>query len=189
MKRCLNVADNPPVAQVNLPCPATFGAVNALGPALLLPEEDTRCVQPAVAARFGLNAALLLQQLHWRLRKPSHIVAGVPWYEASYADWHRRDLPFLCAKTIERTARRLERLGVITAKCLNRNKYDRTRWYTINADMLAAQLGCTSEQNVPMDAPSSPLLDRDNVSPSLEEEEREKEEPTAVFSTLHRITW
>jgi hypothetical protein len=68
---------------------------------------------------------------------------------------------------------------------MNRNKYDRTKWYTINEATLAAALGCTSEQSVPIDATPSPDGDQDTLSQSLEEEKREKKEPE-VSSSGHR---
>ena len=157
----------------------TSATVYSLRPKLLKPEDgrETRLVQTSVAMVLGLNAALFLQQLNFRLRTPSHVVEGVAWYEASYASLQAVDFPFWGEKTIARIARRLEKRGIVTARPMSRNTYDRTKWYTINDEKLAEALGSTTGQSVPLEATPSPHDDQDNVSPSLEEEKRDKKEP------------
>ena len=153
--------------------------IHSLRPKLLKPEagSETRLVQTSVAMVLGLNAALFLQQLNFRLRTPSHVVEGVAWYEASYASLQAVDFPFWCEKTIARIARRLEKRGIITARPMSRNTYDRTKWYTINDERLQEALGCTSGQTVPLEGTPGPHHEEDTLSPSLEEEKREKKEP------------
>ena len=153
--------------------------IHSLRPKLLKPEagSETRLVQTSVAIVLGLNAALFLQQLNFRLRTPSHVVEGVAWYEASYASLPAVDFPFWCEKTIARIARRLEKRGIITARPMSRNTYDRTKWYTINDERLQEALGCTTGQSVPLEGTPGPHHEEDTVSPSLEEEKREKKEP------------
>ena len=157
----------------------TTATIHSLRPKLLKPQDgsQTRLVQTSVAMVLGLNAALFLQQLNFRLRTPSHVVEGVAWYEASYASLQAVDFPFWSEKTIARTARRLEKRGIIIARPMSRNTYDRTKWYTINDEKLAEALGSTSGQSVPLEGTACPHDDQDIVSPSLEEEKREKKEP------------
>ena len=157
----------------------TSATIHSLRPKLLKPQDgsQTRLVQTSVAMVLGLNAALFLQQLNFRLRTPSHVVEGVAWYEASYASLQAVDFPFWSEKTIARIARRLEKRGIITARAMSRNTYDRTKWYTINDEKLQEALGCTTGQSVPLEGTPGPHDDQDNVSPSLEEEKREKKEP------------
>jgi hypothetical protein len=157
----------------------TSATIHSLRPTLLKPEagSETRLVQTSVARVLGLNAALFLQQLNFRLRTPSHVVDGVAWYEASYASLQAVDFPFWCEKTIARTTRRLEKRGIITARPMSRNTYDRTKWYTINDAALQEALGCTTGQNVPLEGTPCPPHEADTLSPSLEEEIREKKEP------------
>ncbi|HZC02192.1 MAG TPA: hypothetical protein VE844_12800 [Gammaproteobacteria bacterium] len=157
----------------------TTATIHTLRPKLLKPQDgsETRLVQTSVAVVLGLNAALFLQQLNFRLRTPSHVVDGVAWYEASYASLQAVDFPFWSEKTIARTARRLEKRGIITARPMSRNTYDRTKWYTINDEKLQEALGCTTGQSVPLEGTASPHHHEDTVSPSLEEETREKKEP------------
>jgi hypothetical protein len=137
-------------------------------------------VQTSVARVLGLNAALFLQQLNFRLRTPSHVVDGVAWYEASYATLQAVDFPFWSTKTIARTGRRLEKRGILIARPLSRNTYDRTKWYTINDEKLQEALGSTTGHSVPLEGTDSPHHEEDTVSPSLEEEKREKKEPEGV---------
>ena len=157
----------------------TTATIHSLRPKLLKPQDgsETRLVQTSVAMVLGLNAALFLQQLNFRLRTPSHVVEGVAWYEASYASLQAVDFPFWSEKTIARITRRLEKRGIITARPMSRNTYDRTKWYTINDEKLAEALGSTTGQSVPLEGTACPHHDQDTVSPSLEEEKREKKEP------------
>jgi len=157
----------------------TAATIYSLRPKLIKPEagSETRLVQTSVAMVLGLNAALFLQQLNFRLRTPSHGVEGEAWYEASYASLQAVDFPFWSEKTIARTARRLEKRGIITARPLSRNTYDRTKWYTLNDEKLAEALGSTTGPGVPLEGTPSPHHHEDTVSPSLEEEKREKKEP------------
>jgi hypothetical protein len=60
---------------------------------------------------------------------------------------------------------------------MSRNTYDRTKWYTINDEKLQEALGCTTGQSVPLEGTPGPHHEEDTVSPSLEEEKREKKEP------------
>jgi DNA-binding PadR family transcriptional regulator len=101
----------------------------------------------------------------------------VAWYEVSYDTLQAVDFPFWSTKTIARTCRRLEKRGIITARPMSRNTYDRTKWYTINDAKLQEALGSTSGQSVPLEGTASPHHEADNVSPSLKEEKREKKEP------------
>ena len=157
----------------------TSATIHSLRPKLLKPQDgsETRLVQTSVAMVLGLNAALFLQQLNFRLRTPSHVVEGVAWYEASYASLQAVDFPFWSEKTIARTARRLEKRGILIARPMSRNTYDRTKWYTINDERLQEALGCTTGQSVPLEGTAGPHHEEDTVSPSLEEEIREKKEP------------
>ncbi len=136
----------------------TTATIHSLRPKLLKPEagSETRLVQTSVARVLGLNAALFLQQLNFRLRTPSHVVEGVAWYEASYASLQAVDFPFWSEKTIARTARRLEKRGIITARPMSRNTYDRTKWYTLNDEKLQEALGCTTGQSVPLEGTHCP---------------------------------
>jgi hypothetical protein len=157
----------------------TSATIYSFRPKLLKPEagSETRLLQTSVAMVLGLNAALFLQQLNFRLRTPSHVVDGVAWYEVSYDTLQAVDFPFWSTKTIARTCRRLEKRGIITARPLSRNTYDRTKWYTINDERLQEVLGSTSGQSVPIEGTPSPHHDQDTLSPSLKEEKREKKEP------------
>jgi hypothetical protein len=171
MSHALSVPEVPQSAQVYF-----------LKPALLVPDAESRCYQPLVAkALGGADEALLLQQLHYRLRKPLHVKDGKPWYEGSYEDWQHREFPHWSRNRIKRTLLHLRQHAVITAERLARNTYDRTLYYTITAEnqhaldtLLANLRGCTSDQNGPMDGTDLDLS-------YLEEGQEEKrEEPLAA---------
>jgi hypothetical protein len=154
-------------------------------PALLLPEAETRCYQPAVAQALGSDDdALVLQQLHYRLRTSTRIAEGCAWYKASYADWQADNFPNWSVASLQRSLTRLENAGIVESQRLARHPRDRTKYYTINYEalwrtILTARLAW----------PPTPgaLMDTSILGPSIvanchdvsEEREREKQEPAA----------
>ena len=80
---------------------------------LLLAGESQRCLQPAIAHCFGVSAALLLQQIHYRLDRTNHWIANEPWVYNTVEDWvHDLDGLF-SARTIKRDLALLKRHGVL----------------------------------------------------------------------------
>ncbi|MGD1152874.1 MAG: hypothetical protein ABR911_08395 [Syntrophales bacterium] len=104
----------------------------------LLLDESPLIIQPSLAARIGLEAAVVLQQIHYLLRikqqQNRHIIDGRPWIYNSYPGWKTRYFPFFSLKTIQRIFNSLEKTGVITSQNFNSSKMDKTKWYSINYD-------------------------------------------------------
>jgi hypothetical protein len=102
--------------------------------ALLINEEPLQ-VLPTLAVLVGLNESILLQQIHYWLRKPKCGVeqAGRKWIFNSYKEW-REQMPFWSTRTIERIAAGLEERGVLITDALGGR--DRRKWYTIDYDVL-----------------------------------------------------
>lgn len=101
----------------------------------LLINEPPLQVLPSLAVHVGLNEAIILQQLHFRLQISEHIIDERPWYYNSYEEW-KMQFPFWSMRTIRRTIIHLERLGYLTAGNFNRKKSDQTKWYTIDYERL-----------------------------------------------------
>lgn len=77
-------------------------------------DEPFLKVDPQIAARIGLNEALLLQRIH-ELSYDEH---DPQWVGRSYKEWHDI-LPFWSFTTIVRTIRKLETGGYIRSKRIN----------------------------------------------------------------------
>ena len=101
----------------------------------LLVADRPLIVLPKLALKVGLNEAMILQQLHFRLQYKTKEHDGHHWVFYSYEEW-RHDFPFWSARTIQRTLLGLEELGFVVSGVFNRIKSDRTKWYRIDYGQL-----------------------------------------------------
>lgn len=74
----------------------------------LLNPEPSIPVLRSLAVRIGLNQAIVLQQLHFRLR-----LSDDGWVERAYAQWAEHDFPFWSNATIRRVFDSLRELGIV----------------------------------------------------------------------------
>ena len=123
----------------------------------LLIDERPLVLLPQLAKAVGLNEALFLQQLHyWLHSKISHEREGKLFIYNSLRDWQSQ-FPFFSASTLWRTIKNLEQRGLILCRNYNAKRFDRTGWYTINYDEIAAleletSDGTPSSQNEPVNS-------------------------------------
>ena len=115
-------------------------AMNASSPKItnsskLLLHEEPLQVLPALAVTLGLNEAIILQQLHYWLRRKSHVRDNREWHYNTYADWQKQ-FPFWSVSTIKRTMVSLEKSGVVIAGNFNNSPIDKTKWYAIDYNKL-----------------------------------------------------
>ncbi|PIC67998.1 MULTISPECIES: conserved phage C-terminal domain-containing protein [unclassified Sporosarcina] len=102
----------------------------------LLINEDPIPLLPSLAMKVGLNAALFLQQLHYRLNISKNIRDGHKWVFNTYDDW-MEEFPFWSLNTIKRITYDLEQKGyLISTSKHNRMKIDNTKWYRIDYEQL-----------------------------------------------------
>lgn len=110
----------------------------------LLMDERPLLVLPSLARRFGVNAGIVLQQLHWSLEhRDSRVVEldGRKWFRASIEDW-LTEMPWLTDATIRRTFEALRTQGVILTK-----RGAEGNVYTIIYDQLESDGSAQSERN------------------------------------------
>jgi hypothetical protein len=129
---------------------------------LLIPEEPLQ-VLPGLATRFGLNEAIVLQQIHYWINPKRNIGKewdGRRWVYNTYTQWQQDNFPFWSVDTIKRVMLKMERDGLIeSTDTLNSDSRDRTKWYTINYDALHG-----GEGNLPPSrGGQSALLDEGNL--------------------------
>lgn len=98
---------------------------------------DKKCVVIDVnlAVVLGVSESIILQQMSYWLEKSTHIIEGRPWIFNSYANWQKQ-LPFFCESTIRRLIKKLEDMGIILSSNFNKCKMDKTKWYSVNYDVL-----------------------------------------------------
>ena len=115
----------------------------------LLIHELPLLILPTLAQTIGLEEAILLQQLHFRLTHQGQERDGKRWYCQSYTNWAKQ-LPFWSESKIKRLFLKLEKEGFIQST----NKYntffvDRTKWYSIEYHALDALFHANANENYP----------------------------------------
>ena len=104
----------------------------------LLIEEDIRVILPSLAVEIGLNEAVALQQIYFRLkffidnRIEANYIDGYYWLARTYKEWHKVDFPFWDETKIGRIMRELEELPFVVTKKLNRKFGDHRKYYRIS---------------------------------------------------------
>lgn len=121
----------------------------------LLIDDEPLQVLPGLAAVIGLNEAMILQQLHYWLKKSHHEHDGRVWIYNTLAEWQIQ-FPFWSETTLQRIMKNLvdgrkekrdPKTSRITQRALpklikvhrfQRNDWDKTNWYTINYTEMSA---------------------------------------------------
>ena len=104
----------------------------------LLLDEKPIPLLTSLAVKVGINAALFLQQLHYRSLISKNIRDGHRWIFNTYEDW-TKEFPFWSISTIKRIIRDLENKEyIISRNHYNQMKIDKTKWYRINYDRLSS---------------------------------------------------
>jgi len=103
----------------------------------LLINEPPLLVLPSLAAAIGLNEAIVIQQLHYRLQNPKTgaLNDGLKWEYSTYEEW-QQVFTFWSARTIQRVFLDLEKRGLIVSAQFDKSGYDRRKYYRINYDQL-----------------------------------------------------
>src|SRR5690625_1064682 len=101
----------------------------------LIINERPLLIPPTLAKKIGLNEAIVLQQIHFWLSVSDHEKDGRKWVYNSYDEWQKQ-FPFWSKSTVIRIFNRLEEGGYVESANYNAMTIDRTKWYTINYDLL-----------------------------------------------------
>ena len=97
---------------------------------LLIPEPPLQ-VLPSLAVAIGLNEAIVLQQIHYWAERSTAVVDGHRWVYNTVAQW-RVQFPFWSDDTISRTIKSLRERGLVIARHLSENAFDRTLYYRVD---------------------------------------------------------
>lgn len=112
----------------------------------ILFENELLVVNPRLAELIGLNEAIILQQMHYWLKKSKHFIDGKDWIYNSAPQW-KKQFPFFSESTIKRTIKNLENKGLLFIENYNKDGRDRTKWYSINYGELDKAVSDASCQN------------------------------------------
>lgn len=110
-------------------------------------------LSPVLAEKIGLNEAIVVQQVHYWIEmyrhseeeniRIKHFHDGKWWIYNTYDKWQEQ-FPFWSVITIKRIFANLKKMGLIQAGEYNRTKYDRTKWYTIDYEVLESLVNTDS---------------------------------------------
>lgn len=122
----------------------------------LISKEYPMLVLPRLANKIGLNEAIFVQQLHYWLQESKHFHDGSKWVYNTYEDWHKQ-FTFWSLSTIQRTTIKLQKMGIIKVGNYNRHKMDKTKWYSINYEIINEILGADGfgDENGPLESTTS----------------------------------
>ena len=108
---------------------------------LFIDKSKTLIINTDLAMVLGdLNESIVLNQLNYWLeinkKADKHFIDGKFWVYNTYSDWRMKDFPYWSEKTIQRAFTRLENKGIVISANYNKSGIDKTKWYTIDYDML-----------------------------------------------------
>ena len=128
----------------------------------LIPSSSMLLVLPELAQKFGLNAAIVLQQVHYWLNPKlnSNIHQGKHWVYNTYEQWQQQ-FPFWSHATIRRIVSELEKQGLLIS-FIKRNP-NTVKYYSIDYDELRA-MGIAPNQFAPASESGCAQVDQVNVS-------------------------
>ncbi|KIL72368.1 conserved phage C-terminal domain-containing protein [Bacillus badius] len=130
----------------------------------LLLDEQPLVILPKLAVAIGLNEAIVLQQLHYWVEKSKNEHDGKYWVYNSHEEW-KKQFPFWSKNTIIRTFEKLEKSQLIETGTFNKNKSDRTKWYTVNYRMLEAySRAFTQNEYMDVTKMSMPITQNENMA-------------------------
>lgn len=132
----------------------------------ILLDEAPLLLLPTLATKLGVNEAIVLQQLHFRLLHSPLKEDGHIWYHHTYTKWQNQ-FPFWSGKTISRIFLRLEEEGIIVStQDYNTMKIDKTKWYRIDYGVLLHVLGCQIDLTTPQKwlAPTEQMTFKEEVN-------------------------
>lgn len=111
------------------------------GQGKMLIDEQPLIILPHFAAikEIGLNGAIVLQQIHYWLKQNErdgrNYHDGRYWTYNTFDAWQDQ-FPFWCIRTIKSIFTKLENDGLLIVGNYNESRYDRTKWYSIDYDVL-----------------------------------------------------
>lgn len=102
----------------------------------LLFDERPLVVSPKLAVLLrDLDKAVILQQIHYWLERSTNLKDGYKWVYNSMAEWNKQ-FPWIAIATLKRKFKSLEDENLLITGNYNRAKFDKTKWYRINYDVL-----------------------------------------------------
>lgn len=151
----------------------------------LLLNENPLIVLPSLAVLFGINEAMMLQQIHFCTETKREVIAGHKWVYNSVREW-RVTFPFMSESTIKRALETLRKAGVVIAEPLMKSKMDNRLFYRVNYDLLESMESIAMQKK--QEIIDGLRFGQDDRADSVKLTEPEVSERPSVIHRLHTKT-
>lgn len=156
----------------------------------LLIDEQPLQVIPTLAAKLGINQAILLQQINYWIKiaeksEDSRKYKREKWWTYNtYSDWQKQ-MPWLSESGIRKLVKQLRDDNLIAVVKYNKQGQDHTYWYTINYDAVETLSGESdvSESDTSKEHSGTPDVSESDTSyatESLPESQSESNAPNGA---------
>lgn len=137
---------------------------------MLLFDTQPLIVDKHLAAKIGLNEAMILQQVHYWIEKNKkanrNFHQGKHWTYNTIEEW-QEEFPFWSKDTVRRTFKKLRESKIIIVDNFNKSQIDKTLWYTIDYKTLEDTVG--EEQIAIIDSSNLPQAIPENTTENTTE--------------------
>jgi hypothetical protein len=90
---------------------------------------------PDLAVQYGLNEAIVIQQIHYWANKLKPSDDGFTWVYNTIPEW-KKQFPFWSERTIFSILKNLREIGVLVAERKSENPWDQTLFYRLDYEKL-----------------------------------------------------
>ena len=156
---------------------------------LFVDKSNLLIVNTKLAVILGdLNQAIVLNQLNYWLEinkaANKHFIEGKYWVYNSYNEWKNNNFPYWSEKTIQRVFLKLESRGIVLSANFNNKSFDKTKWYTIDFEMLNKII---SEYSEPMSRQNVSAMRTECPDDKDEESKPIPENTTREYNTENTV--
>jgi len=88
-----------------------------------------------LALKIGLKEAIFLNLLNYWLNRSKNCKDDKKWVFNTISQWCEQ-LPLFSERTLQRLIKKLRNSGIVEVQRHDRNRFNRTNWYTINYEKL-----------------------------------------------------
>ena len=126
----------------------------------LLFDEQPLVVSRELAKLIGLNESIVLQQVHYWLeinrKADKNFHDGRYWTYNTMKSWQEKEFAFWSFNTVKRTFTSLVNKGYLILGNYNHQKFDQTKWYSIDYEALETLISPNSSNWANAELPISP---------------------------------
>lgn len=101
----------------------------------LLINEYPLLVLPSLAMKYGLNEAIVIQQIQYWSQKADVSDDGFSWVYNTIPEW-KKQFPFWSERTIFSILKGLREQGILVAEKRSKSPWDHTLYYRLNYEVL-----------------------------------------------------